>query len=234
MNGSKAVIESYLQQIHASSLIDQAIALPFPYLFLSSPIRLAGQNVHWMNSGAWTGEVSALMLKDLQIKWTIIGHSERRKNFGETDEIIGKKVRQCICNAGIGVILCVGELTKSFNEKEALEIVTCQLKVAIEGLDDYSSLTVAYEPIWAIGTGEVPTAKQISCILQQIRQIICKEAKTGCESVRLLYGGSVNEENAQEIASLPEVDGVLVGGASMNALAFNTIVAAFEHANFLR
>ena len=227
MNGSKATIESYLQQIRPNPSIDLAIALPFPYLSLHSPIPLASQNVHWADSGAWTGEVSALMLKDLGIRWSIVGHSERRMHFGESDAMIGAKVRQCLSNCGIGVVLCVGETVQSPNEQEALQIVENQLEAALAELKDFSALNIAYEPVWAIGSGVIPSAQQITRTLSHIRSVLSKMEKKGKDTVRLLYGGSVNAKNVQEIAALGEVDGVLVGGASTNAEAFNAIIEAF-------
>ena len=227
MNGSKAAIECYLQEVQPNFSIDLAIALPFPYLWLNSSIPLASQNVHWAECGAWTGEVSAEMLKDLGINWAIIGHSERRMHFGETDSMISQKVHRCIRHSGIGVILCLGESVRSPNAQESLQVVENQLKSAIGGLKDFNNLNIAYEPVWAIGSGIVPSAEQINSTLRHIRTILCKETNNS-HSVRLLYGGSVNEKNVQEIAALDEVDGVLVGGASMNAKAFNAIAESFS------
>ena len=180
-----------------------------------SCIKVGAQNVHFENSGAYTGEVSVVMLKEINIDYCIIGHSERRKYFNETDADINKKAKKLIENEIIPVI-CVGEKKEQRNENIHLELIKSQIVSALEGISDISNVIIAYEPIWAIGTGVTATNEQANEMCQYIREVIKDMyGESSSEKVRILYGGSVNAKNSKELLSGPNIDGALVGGASL-------------------
>lgn len=194
-----------------------------------SAIKLASQNCHWQESGAFTGEVSPSMIKELGCEFVILGHSERRQIFGESDEMIARKLAAAIAQ-GLRAILCVGETLYDRRRNLTTQIITRQLRSALKGLakDAIGKLEIAYEPIWAIGTGQNATAAQVSQVHQRIRKNLTARFGTSkANDVRILYGGSVKQENAAELAALDEVDGLLVGGASLNAETFLPIVRSF-------
>ncbi|MBO5973571.1 MAG: triose-phosphate isomerase, partial [Clostridia bacterium] len=191
-------------------------------------IAVGGQNCHFEEKGAYTGEVSAEMLADAGAKYVIIGHSERRNMFGETNEIIRKKVSAAI-NAGLRPIICVGESEEQRNMGITEEYIRIQVKSALYGLsdDDFRKVVFAYEPIWAIGTGKTPTPEQANEVCKSIRA--CLREKYGARPSRatsILYGGSMTEKNAAELLAMPHIDGGLIGGASLKPEAFAAIVAA--------
>lgn len=191
-----------------------------------SNIKIAAQNVHWEASGAYTGEVSCEMLKDLGVDYVIIGHSERREYFGETNEMINKKAR-AILDAGMTPIICCGETLTQREQGVTAEHVRYQIKVALLGLNaqEVSSLVIAYEPIWAIGTGKTATDEQAEEVCAIIRQLIVELYDNDvAEKTRILYGGSVNAGNAKSLFSMPNIDGGLVGGASLKLDTFEKIV----------
>lgn len=191
-----------------------------------SNIKIAAQNVHWEASGAYTGEVSCEMLKDLGVDYVIIGHSERREYFGETNEMINKKAR-AILDAGMTPIICCGETLTQREQGVTAEHVRYQIKVALLGLNaqEVSSLVIAYEPIWAIGTGKTATDEQAEEVCAIIRQLIVELYDNDvAEKTRILYGGSVNAGNAKLLFSMPNIDGGLVGGASLKLDTFEKIV----------
>jgi len=191
-----------------------------------SNIKIAAQNVHWEASGAYTGEVSCEMLKDLGVDYVIIGHSERREYFGETNEMINKKAR-AILDAGMIPIICCGETLTQREQGVTAEHVRYQIKVALLGLSaqEVSELVIAYEPIWAIGTGKTATDEQAEEVCAIIRQLIAELYDNDvAEKTRILYGGSVNAGNAKALFSMPNIDGGLVGGASLKIDAFEKIV----------
>ena len=192
-------------------------------------IEVVAQNMHFAENGAYTGEVSATMLKSLGITTVILGHSERRAYFNETDELLAKKVDAAL-KQGMRVIFCFGEelADRKANQEEA--IVRSQISKALFHLeaDAFKSIVLAYEPVWAIGTGETATPEQAQDMHAFIRQTLKdKYDATTAESVSILYGGSVKPSNAQEIFSKPDVDGGLIGGASLKAEDFFAIVNAF-------
>lgn len=191
-----------------------------------SNIKVAAQNVHWEASGAYTGEVSCSMLKELGVEYVIIGHSERREYFGETNEMINKKAR-AILDAEMLPIVCCGETLTQREQGVTNEHVRYQIKVALLGLnaDEVSRLVIAYEPIWAIGTGKTATDDQAEEVCSVIRQLIAElYGNDVAEKTRILYGGSVNAANAKALFGMPNIDGGLVGGASLKIDAFEKIV----------
>jgi triosephosphate isomerase len=193
-----------------------------------SNIVLAAQNCHWEASGAFTGEVSAPMLKEVGCAYVIIGHSERRQFFGETDETVNKRV-QSVVKSGMKPIICVGETLAEREGGKTLEVVTRMVKGALVGFNaaEVSQFVLAYEPVWAIGTGKNATANQAQEVHAHIRETLTAlVGRDAAEQVRIQYGGSVKPDNAQEILGKPDVDGALVGGASLKAADFAAIVKA--------
>ena len=205
------------------------ICVPFTDLFYTllavqeTNIHVGAQNMHCKESGAYTGEISPDMLKCINVEYVIIGHSERRQYFNETDETVNLKVKSAL-EHGLKPIVCVGE---SLEQKEAgntEKIITSQVAKALEGLtlDDLSNTIIAYEPIWAIGTGKTATAEDANNSIKAIRNKIKELFNT--DDVTILYGGSVKPENAKELFSMSDIDGGLVGGASIKAETFGKIV----------
>ncbi len=193
-----------------------------------SVIEVIAQNMHFAENGAYTGEISADMLSEIGIKTVIIGHSERRAYFGETDEILAKKVAMAL-NKGLRVMFCFGEELADRKSGNHFNIVESQLKNALFSLDAsaWEHIVLAYEPVWAIGTGETASPEQAQEMHAFIRKTISEAYDTSiAESVSILYGGSVKPNNAEEIFSKPDVDGGLIGGASLKADDFIAIVSA--------
>ncbi len=196
----------------------------------SSDVEVIAQNMHFASSGAYTGEIAPEMLKSIGVNTVIIGHSERRAYFGETDELLAKKVNAALEN-GMRTIFCFGEELDDRKAGNHFAVVESQLKNALFSLEStaWKHIVLAYEPVWAIGTGETATPDQAQEMHAFIRQTI--EEKFGAElaqEVTVLYGGSVKPSNAREIFSKPDVDGGLIGGASLNAADFLAIVSAFD------
>ena len=191
-----------------------------------SELTVAAQDVFWQEEGAFTGEVAPRMLVDLGVRWAIIGHSERRQLFGETDESVGRKVRAAV-DAGLRPIMCVGETEAEREEGRTVEVLARQVAAgcALLSADEAATLVVAYEPVWAIGTGRTatPETAQEACafIRRRVGSLFGPAAVTG---VRILYGGSVKPENVDELMAQPDIDGALVGGASLDVEAFARIV----------
>ena len=194
----------------------------------NSVIGVAAQNMHQAESGAYTGEVSADMLLSVGVRTVILGHSERRSYFGESDELLKEKVDQALAK-GLQVIFCFGEELAQRKSGSHFEVVERQLREALFHLhaSQWNSLVLAYEPVWAIGTGETASPAQAQEMHAFIRQLLAKEVGAGvADAVRILYGGSVKPANAEEIFSQPDVDGGLIGGASLKADDFVAIIAA--------
>ena len=195
--------------------VEVAVCPPFPSLAVAvqilagTDIAVAAQNVHWEAEGPFTGEVSAPMLRELGVYGAIVGHSERRQLFGETDEGVGRRTRAAL-DAALSVIACVGETEEERERGETEDVLRRQLSV----LEAEDNLVIAYEPVWAIGTGKTATPE----IAQEAHEFI-----KGLLDVPVLYGGSVKPENAEELLSLPAVDGALVGGASLDVESFASI-----------
>ena len=219
-----------------SNAKDTAVVLCVPAIDLTivkralrqNRIAVGGQNCHFEEKGAYTGEVSAEMLADAGAKYVIIGDSERRNMFAETNEIIRKKVSAAI-NAGLRPIICVGESEEQRNMGITEEYIRIQVKSALYGLsdDDFRKVIFAYEPIWAIGTGKTPTPEQANEVCKAIRS--CLREKYGARPSRatsILYGGSMTEQNAAAMLAMPHIDGGLIGGASLKPEAFAAIIEA--------
>lgn len=189
-------------------------------------IHLGAQNVHWAAKGAFTGEVSADMLKAFGVEYAIIGHSERRQYFGETDEGVNARAKAALA-AGITPIICVGETLEQRESGVTAAFVSGQAKAALAGMstEDVKSLVIAYEPIWAIGTGKTATADDANATIAVIRQAVAEAfGQAVADEVRIQYGGSMNPKNASELMAMPEIDGGLIGGASLKAEDFSKVV----------
>jgi len=220
---TKEYLETFLRLIEGvDDNVEILICPPFTSLCIAwdilkgSKVKLGAQNCHYEQKGAFTGEISLDMLKELGVSYVIVGHSERRWIFGETDELINKKVIACL-EKGIRPILCVGEKIEEREAGMTLKVIESQLKLALSGLDEVSErIDIAYEPVWAIGSGNPATPEDAQLVHSFIKELLGK--------VRVLYGGSVNPQNAGEFLSMPDVDGLLVGGASLDPSSFAQIV----------
>lgn len=192
----------------------------------SSGIMLAAQDCYWEEEGAFTGEVAPKLLKDAGCSYVIIGHSERRQYFGETDLTVNKKTRAVIA-AGLKAIVCVGESLSERESEQTFSVVEKQIKDGLAGLttEDLIHVVIAYEPVWAIGTGKTATDSQAQEVHVFIRQLIARLFEPSvADAVRILYGGSVNPDNVRGLMAQPDIDGALVGGASLKAESFAAIV----------
>ena len=208
------------------------LCVPYTDLFYSlltaqnTNIKIGAQNMHWEESGAYTGEVSGEMLKCIGVEYVIIGHSERRQYFNETDETVNKKVKAALRN-DLKPIVCVGETLEQREAGKTEEVITSQTKLALEGLteEQVQNTIIAYEPIWAIGTGKTATAEDANNSIKDIRNEIRKNyGQNIAENVIIQYGGSVKASNAKELFSTSDIDGGLVGGASLKVEEFANIV----------
>ncbi|WDA54764.1 MAG: triose-phosphate isomerase [Spiroplasma endosymbiont of Drosophila atripex] len=196
--------------------------LPLLKMNKTSALIIAAQNCHYETEGAYTGEISIKMLKDMMVSHVIIGHSERRMYFNEVDETINKKLHS-LFNANIIPILCCGETLNQYENKETNEVIKNQIKLALKNIkvENIAKLVIAYEPIWAIGTGKTATAQQAQTVCKMIREFISElYNKNVAEQVRIQYGGSVKPDNIKLILSEPDIDGALVGGASLVPQSF--------------
>jgi len=190
-----------------------------------SNIKLGAQNLFWEPKGAFTGEISPAMVKDEGCSYVIIGHSERRQYFGETDETVNKKTQAAFA-AGLIPIVCVGETLAERESNVTFKVIEKQVRDGLKGLsaDQASTLVIAYEPVWAIGTGKTATPEQAQEVHAFIRKIYSEIYKDAAQKVRILYGGSVNPKNVSELMKQPDIDGGLVGGASLEADSFAQLV----------
>ena len=238
MNKTASEGQTLAQEIVAAvgseTKVDIVVCPPFTGLHIAaaalggSSLRLGAQNCHTEASGAYTGEISAAMLRAVCCDYVILGHSERRQYFGESDAFINKKVHAALKN-GLQPILCVGELLAERESGKTLEVVKTQTLGGLEGVakEDASKVVIAYEPVWAIGTGKVATTAQAQEVHAFIRSLLAErfgaEAAAG---MRILYGGSMKPSNAPELLAQPDVDGGLIGGASLEAKSFAELVAA--------
>ena len=229
---ARAFAEEF-SKLYKDTDVRAAICAPFTQLvalkeaFAGTNVKLGAQNVHFEDEGAFTGEISVEMLKEIGVDYCIIGHSERREYFAETDETVNLKLKKLFSSSEIIPILCVGENLSEREAGNAFDVVEEQLKADLEGIDkaDVSKLVIAYEPIWAIGTGKTATPEQAGEMCAHIRNIVEKlYDEDTCDSVIIQYGGSVKPENASEIMNMDEIDGALVGGASLDASKFIKIV----------
>jgi triosephosphate isomerase (TIM) len=215
--------------------VDIAVLPPFTALsdireiLLDSDIRLGAQDLFWEKEGPYTGEVSAIMLKDAGCDFVIIGHSERRQYFGETNEGINKKIKSAL-SVELIPIVCVGETLKEREQDKTFSVVENHIKGALAGLsnDDVLKLVIAYEPVWAIGTGKTATPQQAQQVHNYIRTLLSQlYNEKVSEEIRIQYGGSVKQDNIKELMSQPDIDGALVGGASLKLDSFVKIVKGF-------
>ena len=237
---AEGLAASLVERIGKVSEVDVAVCPPFVYLpaveriVAHTHIALGAQNMFYEDNGAFTGEVSAQMLKDVGCRYVILGHSERRHVIGESDEMINRKVLKAL-TAGLDVIFCVGELLEEREAGRTLDVVARQVRIGLEGISARQAegmsladrLTIAYEPVWAIGTGKTATPQQAQEVHAMIRKLIAEAYGAGlAEDLRIQYGGSVKPSNAADLLRQADVDGALVGGASLKHREFAEIVEA--------
>ena len=236
MNNNSAESVELVSQLKTmladSKEIDIVVAPPFTALgavaavLKGSPIGLSAQNVFWEESGAFTGEISTAMLKDVGCRYVIIGHSERRQYFSETDETVNKRLKAAL-KASLIPIVCIGETLAEREAEKTLPVIEQQLKGGLKGLslEEMETVIIAYEPVWAIGTGKTATPDQAQEVHRFIRDIIARIfSKEIADDTRILYGGSVKPDNVDQLMVQLDIDGALVGGASLKADAFARIV----------
>ena len=230
-----AFLDTFLLEVGEEGGVDIVIVPPFTALAKvgerlsnSNNVKLGAQNMSFEKSGAFTGEISAEMLRDLYVRYVVLGHSERRTLFGETDAIVNKKVKAAH-EASLKPILCVGETLAERDADKVEEVLETQLRGSLAGLNakEIAETVIAYEPVWAIGTGRVATPEQAQAAHAFIRKTIGLIADASvAEKVRIQYGGSVKPDNAKTLLGQPDIDGALVGGASLDPRAFAEIVKA--------
>ena len=224
-------IKAVADKVPSSDKVETAICAPALYLrslveHQGENLRIGAQNMHFEANGAFTGEIAPGMLKDLGVTYVILGHSERREMFNETDEIVNKKVHAAFAN-GLTPIICVGESLEQRETGATNAVVDTQTVAALEGLTDeqVKRVVIAYEPIWAIGTGRTATAEQANETIGYIRSVIERAyGREVAEAVRIQYGGSVNPSNIKELMAQEHIDGALVGGASLDPKSFLSLV----------
>ena len=231
---ARALVVELLPELQSVSTIDRAICPPFPYIMAianmltGSGVGLGAQNMYWEEAGAYTGEVSPKMVAEF-CQYVILGHSERRAYFGETDETVNRKVKAAFA-AQLTPIVCVGETLAENEAGQTAEVVGRQVREGLKGLsvEQAMLLVVAYEPVWAIGTGRAATAEGANAVLADIIRPALKEmfGAEVAEAVRIQYGGSVTANNAAEYFAQPDIDGALVGGASLKPAEFIAIIKA--------
>lgn len=230
---AEQLIQALLPKVSAVDGVDVAVCVPFTDLAAvvdsarGSRVEVYAQNMHQEAQGAFTGEISAPMLRELDVRGVVLGHSERRAHFGETDKALALKVPAAL-DAGLVPILCVGETEEERDAQETERKLRHQINEDLAGVpaERLAEVVIAYEPVWAIGTGRVASPEQAQDAVAFIRALVAGRDAQAAENVRILYGGSVNPENAGELLALPDVDGALVGGASLEADSFARIVAA--------
>lgn len=230
---AKKLVED-IKPLVAKAACDVVVCVPFVDLTTvleaakGSNIKVGAENCHWEQKGAFTGEISAPMLKSMNVEYVVLGHSERRQYFGETDATVNQRVKAALAS-GLKVILCVGERLEQREQGVTCELVAMQTKIALGGVkaDDMKNVIIAYEPVWAIGTGKTATAAQANEVNHAIRETVAQlYGKTVGDATTVQYGGSMNAKNAAELLAQPDVDGGLIGGASLKPADFATIVTA--------
>lgn len=238
MNGDRANLTTIINNINTTEFnpetVDVVVAPSAVHLDFCQNLankekcQISAQNVHNVAKGAFTGETSANMLVDMGLKWTILGHSERRHVFNESDKLIGSKVSYCI-DQGLNIIACIGEKLDEREAGNTMAVNTAQLKTiadSLPNLESWSKVVIAYEPVWAIGTGVTATPDQAQEVHENLRNWLKENVDANvANNVRILYGGSVNGKNCRELASKSDVDGFLVGGASLKP-EFSDIINA--------
>jgi triosephosphate isomerase len=237
MNGlfaSGAEVESLVNRVKAAPPAAEVLICPpatlirpFAAAWGQRGVAFGGQDCHHAQKGAFTGDVSAEMIKDAGGDYVIVGHSERRSYYGETDEVVSHKAAAAHA-AGIVAIVCVGETLEQRGSGRAVDVVSQQVDFSLPALSNAANTVVAYEPVWAIGTGRTPSSAEIAAMHGAIRSRLTARFGAEGDKVRILYGGSVKPGNAKEILALPDVDGALVGGASLLARDFDAILDAYR------
>ena len=231
---AKSFVTDAKAKVPAQDKVDSIVCAPFPYLQAlveetkGTDLKIAAQNMHFEESGAFTGEVSPAMLKDLGVEYVVLGHSERREYFAETDETVNKKAHAAFAH-GITPIICCGETLEQREANQTMDHVADQVKKAIAGLTDQQvkESVIAYEPIWAIGTGKTATSEQANEVCTHIRETLADViSQDVADAVRIQYGGSVKPDNIDELLAQSDIDGALVGGASIEADSFLQLVEA--------
>ena len=236
MNASKASVKSLIDGILSGMEgvnSEVLVCVPFPYmsqvesLIEGSNLKLGAQNININSSGAFTGEVSADMIKDFGAKHVIVGHSERRSLYGETSSVVAEKTKAAI-DAGLSPLLCVGESLEQREAGKTEAVVAEQINAVIElvGIESFDSIIIAYEPVWAIGTGMTATPEQAQAVHFFIRNLLGESSENIAQKTPILYGGSMNAGNAVELISCPDIDGGLIGGAALKAEDFLQICKA--------
>lgn len=234
LNGTVGLISDLKKGVTEQTKATVIVCPPFTSLetaqalLKDSSIKLGAQNMHFEESGAYTGEISPSMLKSVGCEYVILGHSERRTIFGETDQIINKKIKTAVKH-GLKPIFCIGETLEEREKGITFEICERQVRFGLEGLTEgeLSNLIIAYEPVWAIGTGKTATNEQAQEVHAFIRGLVAKLlSETFAQNLVIQYGGSVKPENAKELLSQPDIDGALVGGACLKADSFLKIIEA--------
>jgi triosephosphate isomerase len=230
---AEAFIGALLPRISSVDGVEVAICPPYTALAAmvdsarGSQVTVYAQNLHQEDSGAFTGEVSAPMLVEIDVGGVILGHSERREQFGETDRALALKVPAAL-EAGLKVVLCVGETEQERENGDTERKLRHQVQEGLQRVAEerLGEIVIAYEPIWAIGTGQMATAEQAQEAIAFVRALVADRSREQAEHARILYGGSVKADNAAELLACPDIDGALVGGASLDAASFATIVEA--------
>ena len=219
-----------LKPLVAKSKPEVVVCVPFTDLDAAktalegSKIHLGAQNVAWADSGAFTGEISADMLLEKGVEYVIIGHSERRQYFGETNESVNKRTKQAL-NKGLKPIVCVGETLEEREKNRTKRVLKKQILEGFDGITDFTNIVIAYEPVWAIGTGKTATAEDANATIKYIRSVIGNNfGKEVAKALRIQYGGSMKPSNAKELMAERHIDGGLIGGASLKANDFAAIV----------
>uniref|UniRef100_A0A7S3JZK9 Triosephosphate isomerase n=1 Tax=Aureoumbra lagunensis TaxID=44058 RepID=A0A7S3JZK9_9STRA len=234
-NGTtKATVMDLVNGLNGAAEPKCEVFLGVPYLYLESvkasikPIfQVAAQNMYKETKGAYTGEISGEMLTDMGVNTVIIGHSERRDIFGETDELLGAKIAKAI-DLGMTVVACCGEHKEERESGKTMDVLIPQLQAIADNTNDWSKLVIAYEPVWAIGTGLTATPQQAQETHAEIRSwLAAKVSPAVADAVRIQYGGSANDKNAADLAAGPDIDGFLVGGASLDAKKFSAVYSVF-------
>lgn len=229
-------IETVKNAVPSKEKVDAVVCSPALFLgqlvseASGSDVAIGAQNMHFENSGAFTGEISPVALKDLGVSYVIIGHSERREMFNETDESVNQKALAAF-NHGLTPIICVGETLEQRENNETMDLVETQVVKALQGLSDeqVEQTVIAYEPIWAIGTGKSSTAQDANEVCSHIRKVVAKNfSDSAASAVRVQYGGSVKPENIGEYMSQSDIDGALVGGASLEPESFLKLLEAVD------
>ncbi|MFD1167594.1 triose-phosphate isomerase [Oceanobacillus caeni] len=227
-------VDEVKEKVPNSEQVEAIVCAPFPFLASlvektkGSKLKIAAQNMHFENDGAFTGEVSPVMLKDLGVTHVVLGHSERREYFAETDETVNQKTHAAFQH-GLTPIVCVGETLEQREANETMGLIETQVQKALQGLSEeqVANTIIAYEPIWAIGTGKTATSEQANEVCTHIRNVVRElTSEATAEQVIIQYGGSVKPANVDELLAQSDIDGALVGGASLEADSFLQLVEA--------